>query len=237
MLRHAMGGLIPTIVCPRNQTNVLKFRSRRGVSNSNLLPKQAWFVQSQSLQQALKIHQCPRLPVRLCRGGAAAGGADALRVIEGDQDVRGKLGQAVQTQVNVHHIRRPFVELGHALRAAQYPGGSAVREGQPGLGQRNHVAHLALSRLLCFVAARDFLKVIHGRVLVRHLGLVLQQLYDQALVGVGVGEHLLVVRDLPHLADVSDVIGEESRHRSSKQGSRRSRAAAAFPGTLHVRAT
>lgn len=202
----------------KKQTKQTKRRSS-DVSNRNLLPKQAWFVQIQSLQETLKIRQCPRLQVRLCRRGAAAGGADALRVIEGDQHVRGELGQSVQTQVNVYHIGRPFIELGHALGATQHPGGATVRQGQVGLGQRYHVGHLAVSRFLSFVAAREVLEVIRGRVLVRHLRLVLKQLYDQALVGVGVSEHFLVVWDLPQLADVNGVVGEESRHRSPKQGS------------------
>lgn len=207
------------------------------VQDCSSLPKQAWFVQSQSSQETLEIHQRPRLLVRLRRGGTATAGVDAQRVIERNQDVRGELGQTVQTQVDCHHIRRPLVELGHALGAAQHPGGAALREGQVGHGQRNHVGHLAVSRLVSSVAARNVLEVIRGRVLVLHLGLVLQQLDDQALVGVGVCEHFLVVRDLAQLADVNDVVGEESRHRASKQGSRRSRTAAAFPGTLHVRAT
>lgn len=225
MLWHVMGDLIG------------KHCRSFDISKCNLLPKQAWFVQSQSLQETLEIRQRPWLPVRLRRGGAAAGGADTLRVVEGNQHVRGELGQAVQTQVHVHHVRRPFVELGHALGAAQHPGRAALREGQVGLGQRNHVGHLAVSRLVSSVAARDVLEVVRGRVVVRHLRLVLQQLDDQALVGVGVSEHFLVVRDLPQLADVGHVIGEEGGHRSPKQGSRRSRAAAAFPGALHVRAT
>lgn len=207
LLQHATD-LRPENVCPRIHTSVVKSRPPRGdVSNWDVLPKQARVVQSERLQQALKIRQCPRLPVRLRRGGAAARVADALRVIEGDQDVRGELRQAVQTQVDVNHIRRPFVELGHALRPAQHPGGAAVRQRQFGLGQRRHGGHLAVSRLLGLVAARYVLKVVHGRVLVRHVSLVLQHLYDQALVGVGVGEHLLVVRDLPQLADVRGVTG------------------------------
>lgn len=182
-----------------------------------VLPKQPRVVQSHTLQQALKIQHCPRLPVRLRCGGAAAVGTDALRVVEGYQDVRGELGQTEQTQVDVHHVRRPLVEFGHTLRPAQHPGRAAVRQAQLGLGQRRYIGHFIIARLQSFVAAGYVLKVIFGGVLIRHLSLVLQQLHDQALVGVDVGEHLLVVRDLPQLADVRGVVGEHGRHRSPKQ--------------------
>ncbi|PWA20779.1 hypothetical protein CCH79_00007384, partial [Gambusia affinis] len=80
------------------------------------------------------------------------------------------------------------------------------------------------SWLLSFVAARDVLKVVPGCVLVGHLALELQQLHDQALVGVGVGEHFLVVWDLPQLANVGDVVGDDSRQSSAKQRAKLRRA-------------
>ncbi|KAG7228854.1 hypothetical protein INR49_008632 [Caranx melampygus] len=82
-----------------------------------------------------------------------------------------------------------------------------VVDGEVRFGQSHNAGHLISTWLQSFVTACDVLKVVPGRVLVCHLTLVLHQLHYEALISVCVSKNLLVVRDLPQLADVRGTAG------------------------------
>lgn len=105
-----------------------------------------------------------------------------------------------QSHVYGDRVLSLFIEFGDELMSGECPGAGAAAERELCQWEGLNADNLRLS--LGIIAGGDIFKVVPCSVGVRHTALILQKLHNDTLICVLIGEHLLIVGDLPQVTDI-----------------------------------